>query len=264
MPGIRDAFTYSELLECLRMLPHHTGARTVGYLLAVLGSTITEGRLRHMLRYLVRKRRLIRHGKGCDARFSVASPCEPDRIVKRKIELSARKWPGEWSILTYDVPMPHATARKRLVGILHHMGFAMLSASSWISPYDWSEALHEVFGNWGFGGVASYIRSADVVWLTGRTGRCSADLWNLEGINRAYMVLARKCARALRGRQVQAMRGRARVTLWAIRQLAAVEKRDPMLPAELLPRKWMRQKALQYVRRLQTQVVEEADAPSSP
>jgi len=253
-----DPFNYDDLMAVFDVLTHPTGMKTMINLVHMLGDVVTEEKLKRMLRYWGRKHKVACKGRGDEATFQLVGAGERDAILEQKRSRSAERWSGDWSIVTYDVPVSHNTVRIRLVRALHDMGFAMLSASSWISPYDWSDVFTKMLSGWNCGGVISYIRSAQVRPLVGGSDSYPVSLWNIDEIARQYGTLARRCGNAPKTATVQARTSRARTALWGTKQLALLEKQDPMLPAALLPAGWPREKARRSLAQLRAKVAAEA------
>ena len=246
----RESLSYAQFRSCMSILRRHTGLKPLFYLADLLGYTLSGVDLSRMLSYLVRRGEITRKGKGAGAQISLLSPGAPDAIQQLKTELAGHKWDGKWTLITYDIPEAHARVRMRLVRLLHEMGFAKQSASSWISPYDWAEFLAGQLRGWSFGGTVSYFRGAEAIPLAGAAPANLSALWDLKAIARDYGEVAARCRACLRSSGVAGRRRRARAVLRAARQLAQLTKLDPMLPPELRPGRWPREAAHEAFARL--------------
>ncbi len=236
--------TYTQLMACFDVLKHHTGARMLINLADLVWEAVTENDLRAKVRDLARRRRIVRRGRGQHATYALRQTAGPGQVVRLKKDRSARRWDGTWSVLTYDIPVSMNSLRQRLARVLHQMGFACLSGSCWLSPYDWLDFLAEMFSRWRCGGVVSYMRSGEVVPLVGDAGAGPGTWWDLADVREGYERIADRCDKAPRGNRAPARRARARICIAAAQELAQVESDDPMLPPELLPKTWPRPQAL--------------------
>ncbi len=248
--------TYSDLLDAVWVLRNSAYGKPLAYFVSLVGGYLLECDLRRMLGYLVRRGKLNRRGEGKDARYTLRGPEDGDRIVTLKIEKSRTPWRNEWSVFTYDVPTTHNTTRHRLVRWLHEMGFATLGASSWVSPYNWREFLHGRLSGPQHKGRFYYLESAFVTSLGKQHEEHLADLWDVEDVARQYRQSAKQCIGAPGGKGLRQQQTRARALLAATRQLALVEREDPMLPAQFLSADWPRALALRSRESLRAAVQE--------
>jgi len=212
-------------------------------LLDLLDYAVSEIEARQMLSYLARKGEINRSGQGANTQISILSLATPDVILDHKIKLSQRKWNGTWNLLVYDIPESYSRIRMRLVRLLHQMGYAKQSASSWLSPYDWSTFLDEHLRGWTFGGTVSFLRGAELLPLAGDAPGDPASLWDLHSLVSGYRAIAAKCRSALSRPARAGAKRRIETAIWARREMALLVRGDPMLPPRLLPADWPRQAA---------------------
>ena len=239
----RESRDYFEFRSCLWILRHHTGMKPLFCLIDLLDWAVSEVEMDRMLAYLARKGQIARRGTGDQTQVSLLSAEAPEAIQEQKTKLARRNWNGKWNLLVYDIPEPHARVRMRLVRLLHAMGFAKQSGSAWISPYDWSGFLRERLDGWNFGGTVSFLRDASMVQLAGDAPSDPSALWDLEAIRARYQAVAGTCRAALRAAGVAGARNRARVGVWAHREMTELARQDPMLPQAALPSDWPAQAA---------------------
>jgi len=253
-----DTFTYSDLLACLQVLRGRATGRPLAYVVALVGGFIMEGDLRRMLRYFVRKGTVEQRDEANGRVYLLSGPSRASGIVHLKVEKSQAPWNGKWNVFTYDIPEHSNTARRRLARLLHRMGFGMLSASSWVSPYDWRDTLSQALREWACAGAFSYVGPAAVTTLGKASESYPMECWELRGLRTTYNRIAQRCANAPRSAGAWERKARARIAFAATKELASIGELDPMLPAELLPDDWPRARALRCLERLRSAV--QADA----
>lgn len=247
-------FTYSDLLECLAVLRRGAYGRQLAELVALLGSLVMDRDLKQMLRYFVRKGTIKQELRKGGTRYVLSGALPGDSIVQLKMAKSREKWNGKWTVFTYDMPERNRNLRRRLARLLRRMGFEMLSASSWVSPYDWRDELDRTLSAWQCKGTFSYIRSAEVQPLCANSRGYPANRWDVRDVGIRYERVARRCDSAPAGGGLQERQVRARLMLASSKEIASIEETDPMLPAALLPDKWGRDRALQSLNDLRRAV----------
>lgn len=165
---------------------------------------------------------------------------------RRIFERNPSEWPGEWQLVIYSVPEPDRAARDRLRKQLAWLGFGPLAPSTWISPRDRRNELGALLRENGF--------HVDV--FTSRTGDPRRDremarrCWNLEELAAAYRAFIRRTeprrARAKRLSPEQCFVERIRL----LNDYRKFPFRDPDLPADLLPARWVGTRAHSLFREL--------------
>ena len=255
--GIRERFNYEDLLASFEMFRYRGDTRIAYDVMAWLVSELGETDVRDVLRYLVRRGRLFRRGRASTSDLELPERSRPDAIMAEKIQKSSQPWDGRWSVLTYDIPVAHNRLRMRLVRLLYEMGFAKLSASSWVSPYDWAPSLVKMLKGWSAGGSSTYIRANSMALLTGDEPDYPLGAWDLDSVGIRYDRLLQRCKAAQKGGTARAQRQRLGAAVWAAQELADLDRCDPMLPRELLPADWARGPAIAAVGKLQARTAEE-------
>ena len=251
-------FGYSDLLECLELLRRRTDTRLIAELIALIGQYVLEVDVKAALRYLRWKGRIKRQGGSGPPAFDLVGTRGTDATIAEKVRKSAVDWDGTWTVLTYDVPENRSAARRQLRRLLRRMGFAMLSKSSWVSPYDWRAALQDAVLEWDSGGTFSYIRSADVSALGDRMELVADELWGLDGARDEYGRIVRVARNAPKDNTQRSQAARARALMIATKAWQWVQEHDPMLPRELLPRAWPREQADRLLGELAGRVARDA------
>ena len=251
---LERAFSYEELMSCMWILGGYVQLRPLRHLVALIADEMAHTDVRDMLGVLTRKKKLAREGRGGNAAYRALALPRGGEIVQRKKEFASRPWDGRWSILTYDVPTSDNYSRRRLARLVREMGFAPLSRSSWVSPYDWSDVLGAALAGWCDRAIVSFARCDRVIPVLGEEKGCSAEQWDLDEVAGIYARIHRLCDQVPAGSGRAAQRARARNCLLAARQLARVEFEDPMLPAEIRPSKWPRGRAAKAFEALKKRV----------
>lgn len=156
-------------------------------------------------------------------------------------------WNGEWTVAVFGIPENHREKRDTFRKELIKLGFAMLFASIWISPYDKSKEVRNLI-------KALKLDDHSAVFLS-RTihFECCKDLkkmvykvWNLEKFEKRFKKLVNRfeeLAHYLRDKQKNKETLNARKifpTIFEL-QIECLELFDeePLLPHELLPKDWI-------------------------
>jgi len=252
-------FGYSDLLACLELLRRRRDTRPIAHLIALIAQYALEVDVKAALRYLRWKGWIRRGQKGSHPAFELAAPCSGDPIVELKQEKSARRWDGTWTVLTYDVPESQRMVRRRMTRLLHRTGFAMVSKSSWISPYEWRDVFQDAVLRWPSDGTFSYIRSTDVSMLGETSELDPAELWRLDEIRNGHVRIIDVCRRTSRHDSEPGRRSRARALMIAVKAWRLINVRDPMLPRPLLPAAWSREEADRWLGELASRVARDAE-----
>ena len=162
----------------------------------------------------------------------------------RAFEVKRRKWDGKWRLVVYSIPETMRDARDKLRYKLQSLGFANLSASFWISPYD----LHsELLRYMKERNIFDYVETFTADY-TGQRGHkeLTATIWNIAELTRQYGNFVRKYEKLLSFYERPARSGKPiglaecfarRFCMTA--EYVALRLEDPMLPSELLPEDWV-------------------------
>jgi phenylacetic acid degradation operon negative regulatory protein len=168
-----------------------------------------------------------------------------ERGLRRIAELSPRiygpviEWDGRWRMLTYRVSEKHRERRDRLRKELGVLGWAPLSASTWISPADTLDAARE---------AAQACELLDAVDLfSARYDGPASDrellerCWDLAKIAAAYREFIARYEPRLTRERASPTLGDERAfveRLWLVHDYRKFAYVDPGLPSELVPAHW--------------------------
>jgi phenylacetic acid degradation operon negative regulatory protein len=223
---------------------HGAGERSLwlGGLVRLMSSFgISEAAVRQAVSRMSRQGWLAAQRRGNRAFYAVT-----ERGRRRIEELSPRiygpviEWDGKWRMLTYTVAEANRERRDRLRKELSVLGWATLSASTWISPADTLEAAREASKTIA-AGEAIHLFSAEYCGpLSDRelVERC----WDLAAIAAAYRAFIADYQPRLE-RERGTVRGLSDEDafverLWLVHDYRKFAYVDPGLPSELVPAHW--------------------------
>ena len=158
---------------------------------------------------------------------------------KRKfpiLSLQKKKWDGNFMIVIFDIEEKERYKRDILRSKLRELGFGQLQESVWVSPYHFEEDFQ------GF--IESENLQKSVYVLKARTLMVSdykslvSKIWKLEVLNSEYQNILDLIAEGEKDLK----------KLWD--EYFAIAIKDPMLPKELLPDDWLRERVLETLQKL--------------
>jgi phenylacetic acid degradation operon negative regulatory protein len=162
----------------------------------------------------------------------------------RAFEVKRKKWDGKWRLVVYNIPETMRDARDKLRYKLQSLGFANLSASFWISPYD----LHsDLFRYMKERDVSDYVETFTAEYTGERDHKeLTAAIWNVAELTKQYGIFVRKYEKLFSSyeRSVESGKPMDFADCFARRfcmtaEYVALRLEDPMLPSELLPENWV-------------------------
>jgi phenylacetic acid degradation operon negative regulatory protein len=244
-----------------------SGEATVGSLVRLtkpLG--FSENAIRLGLSRMSRKGVFKIRKKGRSSLYSLSKKgmkwMEAGRV--RAFEFKYEPWDQKWRLVIYSVPEALRDMRGKLRFKLHSLGFANLSASLWISPYDLQSGVDKYVSDRGIG---EYVETFEARYTGRRREReMAAMIWNIKDMEKRYGVFIRKYS-ALYERHRAEMQTRKTINkgvCFAQRfcltaEYVALRLEDPMLPLELLPKNWKGIKAQRLFSRLRDLLSPAAD-----
>lgn len=213
----------------------------VGALIALMAPfEISEAAVRQAVSRMSRHGWLASRRSGNRAFYAVT-----ERGRRRIAQLSPRiygpviEWDGRWRLLTYTVGERQRDGRDRLRKELIVLGWAPLSASTWISPNDTLEASREVARASGIA-AAVHLFSGDYRGPLGDR-ELVARCWDLGSIAEAYCEFVARYAPRLAAERERATLDDAAAfveRLWLVHDYRKFAYLDPGLPSELVPAHW--------------------------
>jgi len=221
--------------------PAGDGSLWVGSLIALMAPFgISAAAVRQAVSRLSRQGWLAVHRAGNRAFYSVT-----ERGRRRIAELSPRiygpviEWDGRWRFLTYVAGERDRRKRDRLRDDLRVLGWAPVSASTWITPADSLAAGRRAAESAGLGDGVHFFTGAYHGPLSDRqlVERC----WNLTKIANAYREFVERYRPALeREREGVFLDDESAFVqrLWLVHDYRKFAYLDPGLPSELVPAHW--------------------------
>lgn len=152
-----------------------------------------------------------------------------------------KKWDGKFTVVIFDIPERNRKARRALRLKLKELGFGMLQKSVWVSPYHFEESLKEFLFSRGLSPFA-LVFSAERLWV-GDVKALAERVWRLRKINKGYkrvINILKKSTKLKDGKEKDALIKAHRLYLETLSV-------DPLLPEELLPPYWKREKAINLI-----------------
>jgi phenylacetic acid degradation operon negative regulatory protein len=229
------------------------GQLWIGALIGLMAPFGLSGQaVRQAVSRMARQGWLVAARRGNRAYYAVT-----ERGRRRIDELSPRiygpviEWDGGWRMVSYTVSEARRDRRDRLRKELRVLGWAPLSASTWISPGDTLEAAREAAAGAGALDDVALFRGRYCGPLSDRAlvERC----WNLAEIACAYgefiaryQPLAAQLRAGTRLLDEDAFVAR----LWLVHDYRKITYVDPGLPSELVPAHWPRTTAAALFREL--------------
>jgi len=207
-------------------------------LMAAFG--ISEPAVRQAVSRMSRQGWLAAGRRGSRAFYTVT-----ERGRRRIEQVSPRvygpvvEWDGRWRMLTYSVTETTRERRDRLRKDLSVLGWAPLSASTWISPADALDAAREAAESAG--------ALADIDLFAGdyRGPRTDRELlercWDLGAIARAYDEFVQRYRPRYERERAGGGLGDEEAfveRMWLVHDYRKFAYVDPGLPSELLPAHW--------------------------
>ncbi|HET9030441.1 MAG TPA: PaaX family transcriptional regulator C-terminal domain-containing protein [Candidatus Aquilonibacter sp.] len=201
---------------------------------------LSEAAVRQAVSRMSRQDWLAAHRAGNRAFYAVT-----DRGRRRIEGLSPRiygpvvEWDGRWRMLTYGVAEAQRDRRDRLRKELTVLGWAPLSASTWLSPRDALEEVREVVES---SGVSDNVDLFLSDYVGPRSDReLLSKCWDLEAIASAYREFIQYYEpRLVRERDQGGLSEEAAFVerLWLVHDYRKFTYVDPGLPSTLLPAHW--------------------------
>lgn len=162
----------------------------------------------------------------------------------RAFDMEYKEWDGKWRLVVYNIPEPHRAFRDRLRSRLHNLGFASLSASLWISPYEFRSELKRFIRDKK---LSKYLETFEARY-TGqrRHEELAMILWNVDALAKRYQrfideysTLLVRCKRTAPEGGVMSSADCFAQRFCMTAEYVALKLEDPMLPLELLPKNWV-------------------------
>lgn len=152
-----------------------------------------------------------------------------------------KKWDRKWYIVVFDIPEHKRQIRNVLRNKLKALGFGMLQASVWISPYPYLGDVEEIVKSYNLERYVLYAVSKKVGRYNSK--ELADQVWRLDKINKQYQEFLGKYEEL---ESKSAIKDLNKLKFDYLSVLQA----DPRLPAELLPDNWTGERAYRIYRNL--------------
>jgi phenylacetic acid degradation operon negative regulatory protein len=236
----RGEISSGELLEVLQKFGRSPDAiRAAANRMARTGLLTKIGRGQGNLRYGIGPQ-----GQAVVDQFIV-------KILRYHMALDGQlAWDGNWLAVTFSVPEGQRSKRDTFRTRLIEMGFGLLSASVWISPFDQEAEVTTLVEELGLAGQVALLR-CQRVWMPGveGIGELASRVWGLEPLAAHYRdfngraeVLLESLDQVRQGKEVDTEALFVGAMDLQQELLDIVLAEDPCLPAELLPPDWPSQR----------------------
>ena len=155
---------------------------------------------------------------------------------KFRIFRDSHKWDGFFMIASFDIAEKKRKTRDFIRGKLIELGFGMLQESVWVSPYHFEEDLKEL--------TETYRLEDEVLVLTAKSlfsddiTKQAEKIWRLGKINKGYKAVIKNVEKTKVSKNMQKYIDKA------FEIYTETLSKDPLLPKKLLPKNWLREKAL--------------------
>lgn len=241
------------------------------YLLKLLD--INEGAARATLLRLVRKGWFINHKAGRRSRYQVtpAGLALLEEGNRRLREPRLTDWDGSWYLVVYSLPERKRGRRNALRKRLIWLGFGNLAPGTWLSPHNRHRDLAPILTELE---VLQYVKFFQANTLAFASDQDVVDqCWNIPDLTAEYSAFVNRYKPAYEAMITNGHRdqgqGRSAAAcftrrFWMTYDFQPFPRKDPNLPAELLPDNWIGREAWQlffdYRRLLDTHVNDFLDA----
>ena len=150
-----------------------------------------------------------------------------------------RKWDRKWRVVFFDIEEKNKGERDLFRRKLYELGFGKLQKSVYISPFLIEEEMREFIEAIGLKEKAYLLITPKL--MVGDEKNLARRIWGLDKINQEYAkILDRLEEKEIDEREQQEIK-----SLYL--EVLAI---DPFLPAELLPKDWLRERVEQRIQRL--------------
>jgi phenylacetic acid degradation operon negative regulatory protein len=234
------SFIFTLYGDMVHRLPG-SGAIWIGGLIALMAPFgISAAAVRQAVSRMARAGWLAAERRGGRAFYA------PTERGRRRIEgLSPRiygpivEWDGRWRLLAYSVSERERERRDRLRKELAVLGWAPLSASTWISPSDGLDAAREAAASIGAEGAIDLFSGE---YRGPKSDReLVAECWDLTAISQAYQGFIERYEPRLQRERIEGTLTDEQAfveRLWLVHDFRKFAYVDPGLPSELLPAHW--------------------------
>ncbi len=236
-----NSFIYTLFGDFVHREPDSNDELWVGALIRLMGEFgLSEQAVRQAVSRMSRQGWLAARKRGNRSFYALT-----ERGRRRVEEISPRiygpvvEWDGSWRMLTYSVAESRREGRDGLRKDLAVLGWAPLSASTWLSPHDALDTARDAAES---NGVLDNVDLFTAEYLGPHTDRQLLErCWDLPAIGRQYREFAARYEPRLQNeRAAHGLRDDEAFVerMWLVHDYRKFTYVDPGLPSTLLPPHW--------------------------
>jgi phenylacetic acid degradation operon negative regulatory protein len=168
-----------------------------------------------------------------------------DQGNQRIFEPPLERWDGQWRLVVYSLPEEKRELRNELRKKLVWFGFGNLAPGAWVSPHDRQQQLEAIFDELAVRRYVSLFTGRQVGALSDQelVARC----WEIAGLEAEYASFVARyrppyealCAASAAGPVALAPADCFVRRFWLTYAFQPFPRKDPNLPAALLPDPWV-------------------------
>ena len=157
---------------------------------------------------------------------------------KRIFEAPITNWDGNWQFVIYSLPEEKRPLRNELRKKLVWFGFGNLAPGTWVGAHDRLAELDKITGEMGIRSQVSLINGQRVGLMT--DDELVAKCWDLSGLEAEYAGFVDRWQHRLDRLAISDMSAedRFRTRFMLTFEFQPFPRKDPNLPAVLLPENW--------------------------
>jgi len=181
------------------------------------------------------------------------------KLTRYHLALSGRlAWDGNWLVVTFSIPERQRVKRDALRARLTELGFGLLTASVWLSPFDQEAEVTALVEQLDLAGQVTLLR-CQRIWQPGQPANANLayQVWDLGALEHHYQDFNHH-AEELMASLEQASQGNeidVEAVFFGTMELQGelieiILNEDPCLPAALLPPNWPGQRIHELIHAL--------------
>ncbi|UCB44080.1 MAG: hypothetical protein JSV77_05455 [Dehalococcoidales bacterium] len=230
---------------------HKGGEIGIGSLITLLGNfELSQQSIRSAVSRMCRAGLLKVRQNGTKSYYSLTKDGSEllDKGAQRIFERDKSKWDGIWSVVVYFIPEEKRQARDRLRQELSWIGYGPLSGATWISPHDLTREVLNIAEDLKIKKYIQIFQSKHQGFADAQSivSRC----WDLDRVHKKYASFIAKYRPKLENHLMFLQAGNSvEPSQYFVERFNLIDEYrrlpyfDPDLPAELLPRNWLRSQA---------------------
>lgn len=157
-----------------------------------------------------------------------------EKLIRRfpVASIQRKNWDHSFMVVIFDIDEKSRKARDMFRMKLKELGFGLMQKSVWISPYHFEDDLKEFIVASGLDDRVIVLKAQAL--FVDDIKKLAQKIWKIDEINNLYKEILES------NKNIK--------DLW--RDYLAVLSKDPLLPKELLPKDWAREKVVAKLEKL--------------